>query len=78
LIRILVSAGVVACLVRASEYFDAGMPYVAELSSNPTPSEAAKAMGPHMMHKAQLFFFFAVAGAVILVASIFIGKRRRR
>lgn len=77
LFRILVFVGSVVCFVSASEYVDTAMPYVAETSSNPTPSEAAKALGPQTMRNARLLFLSGAAGVLIFAASFFIARRRR-
>ena len=77
LIRTLVLVGAVACFVATSRYFDSAMPYVAETSSNPHPSETAKAMGPHLLGNAGLFFKLGIGGVAILIATLFIGKKRK-
>ena len=40
--------------------------YAAETSSNPTPSETAKVMGPYMMNRAEIWFYAGV-GFIVLI-----------
>jgi hypothetical protein len=45
ILRIVLVVGAVECFVAAWRYFDTGIMYVAETSSNPHPTEMAGAWG---------------------------------
>ena len=75
LIRLILIVATVGCFVEACKFFDAGMPYVAETSSNPHPSEAAKIMGPKLMDSSRTFFFVGLACSAMLIATLFIKAR---
>jgi hypothetical protein len=71
-IRLILIVVAFGCFVEAYKFFDAGMPYVAETSSNPHPSEAAKMMGPKLMDSSRTFFFAGLACLATLIATLFI------
>lgn len=77
LIRLVLLIAAIICLVEAGRYFNTGMPYVAETSSSPQPSETAKIMGPRLMNSAQLYFYLGIAGIVLVAATFFIKKKRQ-
>ena len=68
--------GAVGCFIAALKYYGYGMPYVAETSSNPTPSETAKVLGPQMMNSAQKWFYYGLGFIIALTATLFIKKKR--
>jgi len=72
LIRLILIVVAVGCFREAIKFFDAGMPYVAETSSNPHPSEAAKIMGPKLMDSSRTFFIAGLACSATLIATLFI------
>ena len=72
LFLIIVAAG---CFIAAYKYFDAGLPYAAEVSSNPHPSEAAKIMAPRMMSSSRTYFIAGLACSVILIATFAINVK---
>jgi hypothetical protein len=72
LIRLILIVVAVGCFREAIKFFDAGMPYVAETSSNPHPSEAAKIMGPKLMDSSRNFFILGLACSATLIATLFI------
>jgi len=72
LIRLILIVVAIGCFVEAYKFFDAGMPYVAVISSNPHPSEEAKIMGPKMMSSSKTFFIAGLACSATLIATLFI------
>ena len=76
ILRIVLVLGAAGCFVASWRYFDAGVMYVAETSSNPHPSEVARVMGPRVMGYFKLYFWSGVACVVALALS-FIRKSRR-
>jgi glucose uptake protein GlcU len=48
-ISVTLLGGAIWCFAKSVQYWDAGIMYVAETSSNPYPSERAKVMGPLLM-----------------------------
>jgi hypothetical protein len=72
LIRLFLIAVTVGCFMEAYKFFDAGMPYVAMISSNPHPSEEAKIMGPKMMSSSRYFFIAGLTCSATLIATLFI------
>src|SRR5205085_33905 len=69
--------GAIFGFVAAARYFDAGMLYVSETSSNPHPSETAKLMGPRLMQRASALFFFAIICIVLFIVSFFILRKNK-
>ena len=56
------------CFYLAVQYLDAGMWYVAVVSSNPNPPESAKAMGRYWMDKSTNWFWFGSGfGALAII-----------
>jgi len=53
---LILSAVAVWCFVRSLHYWNAGIVYVAETSSNPNPSERARVMGSLLMGKSTAWF----------------------
>ena len=64
--------GAVWCFAKSVQYWDAGIMYVAETSSNPHPSERAKVMGPLLMGQSRTWLrrgviFLGVTAMVLLI-----------
>ena len=77
LVRALILFAVIGCVGFALHYYGAGLPYVAETSSNPYPSEKAKSTGTYLMGRSEFFSRVGIAGTVILIATFFIRPRRK-
>jgi hypothetical protein len=75
LIRVSIIIGAVCCFIVAARFFDRGLPYVAETSSSPTPSETARILGPQMMKTAQKWFYIGLAFVAALIGTLFIKKK---
>jgi hypothetical protein len=75
LIRLILIVAAVNYFMEAIKFFDAGMPYVAETSSNPHPSETAKIMGPKLMDSSRNYFILGLACSATLIATLFIKAR---
>jgi hypothetical protein len=78
LIMSLLSLGLLACAVwcfiLSGQYFDQGIMYVAETSSNPHPSETAKVMGPYLMDKSRSWLLAGVGCVALLVVALLLNK----
>jgi hypothetical protein len=68
--------GAVWCFFKSVQYFDAGIMYVAETSSNPRPSERAKIMGPLLMGKSRAWLRGGLVFTALMVALLVINWLR--
>jgi hypothetical protein len=76
-LRAVLAVGTLASLFISYWYFDLGLPLVAERSSNPDPSEAARVIGPGLMDHGTKWLCVAIGCLVILVATFFITPRSK-
>jgi len=64
------------CFYLSAKYFDAGIMYVAVVSSNPNPPESAKALGHYWMEKSTNWLRAGVAFFVLTITSLVISIAR--
>jgi hypothetical protein len=76
-LRLLLTVAAITCFAFSIKYFDGGMPYVAETSSNPHPSETAKVMGQEMMANSTNFLISGLVILAVLFATLFVKTKNR-
>jgi len=76
-LRLLLTVVAITCFAFSIKYFDDGMPYVAEVSGNPHPSETAKVMGQEMMANSINFLISGLIILAVLLATFFVKAKNR-
>lgn len=64
------------CLYIAGVYWEKGIRYVSETSSNPNPSEAAKLLGPPLMKSSEQWLMASGVIFAIFLYSIFLRSKK--
>ena len=74
LLSLVLLVGAVWCFILSAQYFNQGIMYVSETSSNPYPSETAKVMGPYLMGRSRIWLLAGVGCFALIVVAHLVNK----